>query len=186
MIYIVTVSWLKELVVKIILPICVGTVTYWLFRYYDEIRKRKDYSKLGVAIIRSFKEEVNTGINIFDEVLSGDFAKQKVPSASWININTISDEVLLRIVCVSEKVKPNGKLHPRDIRSHTKNYFEHTCPAWNDLISKNIQNIKSNVELSQIINSNASKFKYFANNIIIMLDQTIDLLDKNSKAKFPK
>jgi hypothetical protein len=190
MIHIVIASWWQVFAVKsIIIPIAVGTIigaiTYGLLRYYDEKRKRKDYSKLGVAIIGSFKEEVNTGMKIFNSVLSGKFATQKVPSASWININTISDEVLLRIICVSENVNPNGKYHPRDIRNLTKNYFEHTCPGWNYLIDKNIQNIQLKVNISQI-DSDALTFKDFANDIIIMLDQTIDLLKRNSKARFPK
>ncbi len=49
---------------KFILPFFVAVITYFLFKKYDDNVKRRQYSTLGVAIIESLLEEVNTGIHV--------------------------------------------------------------------------------------------------------------------------
>lgn len=135
MCYIEHSTWIKEIIDKAIIPILVGAISYVLFRGLDERKKRKTYSTLGAIIIDSLIEEVSTGIDIINGTLqrNAQFSRQNLPSKSWSGINTFSDEVLLRIIRVSNGVQPNGSFHPKDIRKHTKNYFDHMCFNWNNL-----------------------------------------------------
>jgi hypothetical protein len=53
----------------ILLPIVIAVVTYILVDRLGEYKKRRDYSRLGVAIIESLLEEVDTGITIMSRAL---------------------------------------------------------------------------------------------------------------------
>ena len=109
-----------------------------------------------------------------------------MPSASWININTIPDEVLLRIISISEKIRQNGDYHPRDIRSHTKNYFEHMCVTWEQNVSIVANAIHNKTPIPSNLHDTAVTFQRPAEHVKILLEQTIQLLDKNSKKWFPR
>lgn len=180
-------SWIKEIIEKVLIPFLVGAISYFLFRGLDERKKRKNSSRLGIIIIRSLLEEVNTGINTIKANLpSQTILLQNMPSASWINVNTIPDDVLLRIISISERVKQIGDYHPLDIRSHTKNYFEHMCVTWGQNISIVANAINNKQPIPSNLKDTAVAFLRPAENVKILLEQTIQLLAKNSKKWFPK
>ena len=180
-------SWIKGIIENALIPFSVGAISYVLFRGLDERKKRKNFSKLGIIIIRSLLEEINTGIDIIKANLPSQTVQlQNMPSASWININTIPDEVLLRIISISEKVRQNVDYHPRDIRSHTKNYFEHMCVTWGQNVSIVANAINNKTPIPSNLHDTAVAFQRPAEHVKILLEQTIQLLDKNSKKWFPK
>jgi hypothetical protein len=180
-------SWLKEIINSALIPFMVGTISFLLFRGWDERIKRINYSRLGIIIIRSLLEEVNTGIGIIKANLPNKTVQlQNMPSASWININTIPDEVLLRIISISEKVTQTGDYHPRDIRSHTKNYFEHMCFTWAQKANLVADAINKKMPIPSDLHDTAVAFQRPAEHVKILLEQTIQLLDRNSKRWCPK
>jgi len=180
-------TWIKEIIEKAVIPFLVGAISYILFRGLDERKKRKNYSKLGIIIIRSLLEEVNIGINIIKANLPGQpILLKNMPSASWININTIPDEVLLRIISVSAKVEQDGDYHPRDIRSHTKNYFKHMCVTWKQCVSIVSTAGNNKLPIPCDLQDTAVSFQRPAEHVKIMLEQIIQLLERNSKKWFPK
>ncbi len=180
-------SWIKELTEKALIPFMIGAISYILFRGLDERKKRKYSSILGTIILRSLLEEVNTGINIIKETINNKPDQLlKMPSASWINVNTIPDEVLLRIIIVSEKVSQAGDFHPRDIRSHTKNYFEHMCVMWSQNVKIVADAISGKLPIPNELLEKAVSFEKPAEHVKILLEQTIQLLENNSKKWFPK
>ena len=172
--------WFKEVFEKAIIPFLVGALSFILFRGLDEKKKRRTYSTLGVIIIDSLIEEVNTGLNSIRQTINikVPFTPHNLPIKSWIGINTLSDDVLLRIISVSKNVRPVGIFHPKDIRKHTKNYFDHMCASWNNAVQAKFtqQNFASSFEV----------FPEAAKGVKDMLEQTKQLLENNSKKWFPK
>jgi hypothetical protein len=130
-------SWIKDFIEKGVIPFLVGAISYVLFRGLDERKKRKTNSTLGVIIIDCLLEEVNTGIDSIQKTLTDvPFKSHSMPLKSWSGINTLPDDVMLRIISVSKGVKPVGGFNPKDIRKHTKNYFDHMCVDWNKYIGQ--------------------------------------------------
>jgi len=180
-------AWLMDVTEKILLPFIVGALSYIIFRGLDENKKRKNSSLLGVIILRSLLEEVNTGIDIIKSNLDNkDVRLHNMPSASWINVNTIPDEVLLRIIVVSKSVKSDGDFHPKDIRSHTKNYFEHMCVTWRNDVRIAAEANQNGLPIPARLNETAKVFERPAEHVKILLEQTIQLLESNSVKWFPK
>ena len=180
-------SWIKDLMEKAVIPFLVGAISYVLFRGLDERKKRINYCKLGVIILRSLLEEVNIGLNIIRANLPGQPVQlQNMPSASWIDINSIPDEVLLRIISVSENVQQAGDYHPKDIRSHAKNYFQHMCVTWVQSLNIVATAINNNQPVPNTLQNTAVAFQRPAEHVAILLEQTIQLLDRNSVKWFPK
>lgn len=166
--------WLQNVIGNVIFPITVAIITYLLFRKLDEWKRRRSYSKLGIVILESLIEEVKRGL----EMIKAPEANS-LPRKSWYGMTTIPDEVLLRIIEVSKKITPIS-FNLREIRIHTKNYFEHMCLNWD----------KEVVSAGQtgLLNATQQFFNYpkQIQDIIDMLNQTKDLLDENSTKWFPK
>ena len=166
---------------KLILPIIVALITYLLFRKLDEWKKRRSFSKLGIAIIDTLIEEVEAGIVIFKNMLDPNNNNTPLlPKNSWDKMNTIPDEVLLRIIEVSKNVKPKA-FPPSSIRIHCKNYFTHMTQNFENIYNDSTARKTKGVSL--ILNS---KYLESAENVLIMLIQTKLLLTLNSKRWFPK
>lgn len=100
-------SFLTDLFEKFLIPILVATITFIAFRWSGEWKKRRSYSKLGVAIIDSLIEEVRTGIGIMNAaILPATQMSSPWPRRAWNGMKTIPDDVLLRIIEVSGKKTP--------------------------------------------------------------------------------
>jgi hypothetical protein len=173
-------SWIKDIVDKGIIPLLVGAISYLLFRGLDERKKRKSHSTLGVIIIDCLLEEVGTGIKILQEAFDPKvaFPMTNLPHKSWMGINTLPDEVMLRIISVSKDVKATGSFNPKDIRKHTKNYFDHMCLSWNSALIPGITR--------ETMTATFKKYPEAAEGVRKMLVQTKQLLENNSKQLFPK
>jgi hypothetical protein len=166
----------QTIVEKFFIPIAVAAVTYWLFKKNDEYIKRRQYSTLGVAIMESFLEEVNNGIEIMR-----DQQAIPLPVKSWDGLKTISDDVLLRIIAVSKDIRPIS-FPPREIRIHCKNYFEHMSGNWANAVLSLLQNDQS--QLTALVGN--GNYVQAAENVKAMLIQCKELLEKNEKRLFSK
>lgn len=168
-------------------PIGVAFCTYYTIGFNDELKKRQNYSKLGEIVIDSFLEEVKTGLSILKSIIELDTAITNnpitiysLPNKSYSGINTISDDVMLRIIAISYNKKFEG-FHPKDIRIHIKNYFEHICNNTNNEIKKvplNVDNLKKYITSTEYIKSTES--------VLHLLIETKNLLNKNGKRLLPK
>ncbi|MBL7738022.1 MAG: hypothetical protein JNK14_02300 [Chitinophagaceae bacterium] len=169
------------LIQKIIIPIGIACLTWIVFRLLDEWKKRRDQSILGIAIIDALIEEVQTGISIIRQTETDTVnVGRRVPVKSWDGMKTIPDEILLRIIAISRSVKPVS-FPPYQIRTHCKNYFDHMATSWDLAMSdKNEWKARTTYLIKE------GKFLEAANGVLQMLQQCRTLLEKNSKARFPK
>jgi len=165
---------LQPIIDKFIIPVTVAAITYWLFKKNDENIKRQQYSTLGVAVIESLLEEINTGIDI----MKNQYATS-LPVKSWDGGSSIPDDVLLRIIAVTKNVNPVG-FPPKEIRIHCKNYFDHMATSWNNAILSNNQVAAFQVLLNQC------KYIEAAEGVRAMLLHCKELLEYNEKRWFPK
>jgi len=139
---------------------CIGA--YICKRKLDERKRKKNDNKIGIVIISSLLEEVKTGLDI----IKNKQYNRIISNKSWANgMNTIPNEVMLIISAISENVKQESKFNCKDIKTHCKNYFEHITKDW-----------KTNIQYYQVETEEVKK----------MLEQTLSLLEKNSKKRFPK
>ena len=129
--------WELGLFKDFLIPIIVALITYYLLKKYDEYKIKKNTSLLGVLIIESIIEEVNAGLTLMKTVINKSIPLSQIPllpDKSWTGMSTIPDEVLLRIIETSKNISPIG-FHPRQIRSHCKNYFYNITSHWKANIS---------------------------------------------------
>lgn len=167
---------LQNVIEKFLVPIAVASITYWLFKKNDESIRRRQYSTLGVAIMESLLEEVNNGINIMRNR-----NLNPLPVRSWDGVNTVSDDVLLRIIAVSKDVQPVSFL-PREIRIHCKNYFEHMSANWAVAIQRSTPS--DDAQLRVLIDHR--QYVQAAEGVRAMLTQCRQLLEDNASKIFPK
>jgi hypothetical protein len=164
---------------NVVFPVFVALLTYFIVNKFDEYKRRKNTSILGALIIESLIEEVRHGYNLIHQVL--DFNNEKIPSylprKSWSGIMTISDDVLLRIIETSKNATPVSFM-PREIRIHTKNYFDHMIPNWDAIVSKH--------DSKELAIGSFSNYEDAALGVLKMLEQTKELLESNAKRLFPK
>ena len=157
---------------KFILPIAIAVITYLLFKKHDEYIQRRQYSILGIAVMESLLEEVKNGIDIMNNLQSA-----ALPVKSWDGTRTVSDDVLLRIIAVSEYIRP-AAFPPREIRIHCKNYFEHMSTNWESAIKQGQAAMQNLVNNGQYVRA--------AEGVKTMLLECKNLLEENSKKPFPQ
>lgn len=176
-------TWIQSFSENVIAPIVVAGIAFFLFGKIDELRKRKSYSKLGVAILSTLIEEVQFGRDSIRDTL--DPNKNNKPNAlprkSWNGINTVPDEVLLRILDVTKKKKDVG-FPSHEIRIHTKNYFDHMISNWDQLVLNSI----SGKDFKALAKLHYSTYDEAATGVLEMLVNIKQLLEENSKKWFPK
>jgi hypothetical protein len=170
-----------ELIEKILLPILIAVITYLLLNRLDEWRKRRNESILGMVILDSLKEEIKTGIEIINSTLNSEdyMDPRNPPRASWTGMNTIPDDVLLRIISATKNVNPIG-FHPKEIRIHCKNYFIHMLANWDEARNTKVFTPQAYIKL------NFSRYGEAAKKVLDMIEQTREILQQNSKKLFPK
>lgn len=178
---------IMEILKGFIGPIFIGFLSYLLTAKLDDWKNRKKQSKLGVAIMDSLIEEVTNGIGILTHFQnSNELPTVFMPNKSWNGQSTINDEILLRIIEVSENIQPDN-FPPKDIRIHCKNYFDMIAGQWNS----NINSLEKNVS-PQIVIATANgyvgerRFLEASLGVLGMLNQTRTLLLKNVKRTIPK
>lgn len=181
---------------KVILPIGVALLTYLLVDRLGEFKKRRDYSRLGSAIIESLLEEVNTGIGVMDAARRAVqensirlLSQSGLPNKSWNGMTTIPDEVLLRILATSEDKKYEF-FHPRECRIHCKNYFMHIKQNYEERLRGAVALAEKGQDwstpLRPILTNPASNYHQSSIGVKLMLEEAKRLLDANARARFPK
>ena len=170
---------MEGLISNFLFPLSVAVVSYILLNKLDEWRKRKDQSILGTVIIDSLIEEIKIGYDIINTTLtSNNFHPGVPPRKSWTSMNTVPDEVLLRIIAVSKNTKARS-FPPKEIRTHCKNYFDHLLPMWDTLYDPKILNPQQQARSNFVYCGEAAK------SVLVMLEQTKKMLDDNSKKWIP-
>lgn len=170
--------WIEDVSKSVIAPFAVAAITYFLFGKIDELRKRRSQSKLGASILHTIANEVEKGRDIIRNTpnIENGHPAQLLPTASWQGINTINDEVLLRILEVTKGVKDVG-FPAFEIRIHTKNYFEY--------VSENFKRIVTDPTFNRREMS-LSYYDEAATGVLNMLKHIQTLLEKNSDELWPK
>ena len=172
-------SLIETLSKSIITPIAVSAITYFAFGKVDELRKRRNQSKLGASILHTLAEEVKNGRDFIRKTLDPTNTEppHHLPRKSWLGINTINDEVLLRILAVTKGVTDVG-FPAFEIRIHTKNYFDHMTPNWDKVCE--------NANPKTYATAECSTYDAAATGVLDMLNHIEKLLDDNSTKMFPK
>ena len=185
----------KEILWRVIIPVGLGVLGYFCTLGWATMLDRKNQSKLGVAILDALAEELQNGIRIMGDLLKAAESKDyntvslaKLPRASWAGMTTIPDSVLLRILAMADKLPVEG-FNVRNIRIHCKNYFEHVCVNYDQLIAKKIPDAKRLQDNTwcDLINkwlANEDEEKNHlksAKNVLAMVKNARNALEKNSK-----
>lgn len=167
-----------EIIENVLLPIGIGISSFLLTTKVNDWKERKKYSKLGISTLKSLKEEIDNGIKIiYDNPLNRPFG-YSLPRASWYGMQTIKDDVLLRIIGINRN--PNPELFPLDeINIHLKNYFEHMTTTWDDIARKE-------TGWEKLYENIISDYKDASMKLSKTLEEIIELLDANSKRIFPR
>ncbi len=175
--------WIQSFSEDVIAPFAVAAVAYFLFGKIDELRKRKSYSRLGASIIHTLIEEVEGGRNTIRNTLdpTNNTIPNPLPRKSWNGINTVPDEVLLRILELAKNTKDVG-FPTNEIRIHAKNYFDHMVTNWDQVvkIAAQGQNFKTFAQ------KRYSSYDEAATGVLEMLKHVKVLLEKNSTKLLPK
>lgn len=188
---------------NLVLPIGIAILTYWMTTFIGESKTKKNYSKLGVAIMESLLEEVKTGLNtlnLLNNYLQDPATERTIfgnllPVKSWEGPQTIPNEVLLRILSSSEGI--TAPFPPNEIRIHCKNYFSHICGNVNNTIQslnatiqgsnpRRIQEMR--IQLNGMIGDGEEQGNYIESTkkVLGMLQTVKNILENNSKRFIPK
>lgn len=181
---------------RFLIPIIVAVLTYFIVDRLGVWRDRRMYSKLGIAIIESLQEEINTGIKVMtnmldilhDEEATGPSANL-LPTATWSGRDTIPNEVMIRIIEASTG-RDYDDFPPKDSWIHCKNYFEHMSRRYNSAVEISLAFSEARRDwrtpFQNIIENEGETFIDAAKKVHKMLEEAKTLLAKNAKAWFPK
>lgn len=176
-------NWLQAFTENVIAPVIVAAVAYFLFGKIEILRRRRSYSILGVAVLSSLIEEVQNGRNIIRDTLTvnNNVLPNALPRKSWTGINTITDEILLRILAVTKGNKDIG-FPATEIRIHTKNYFEYMAVNWDQVVEA----ARHDPDYKTIVRLQYFTYDEAATGVLNMLENIRGLLEDNSKKWFPR
>lgn len=183
-------------VTNILLPIVIAALTYLLVDRLGEYKSRRNYCQLGVAIIEAMQEEVKNGVKIMSDALKmaedttvNSPPNSLLPNQTWNGMSTIPDEVLLRVLAISPN-SVNESFPLRECRIHCKNYFTHMCQNYSDVLTQSIifaQNKQNwRAPIVGLLSDTGGHYIEAATKVNQMLQSIKDLLEKNSKAFFPR
>jgi len=180
---------------NLLLPVIVAVATYILTDRLGVWRTRRALSRLGMAIVASLQEEVKNGINLMTgardsmRVTSAEPPRQLLPRRSWSGMSTIFDDVFLRILETSAHYEYSG-FHPRDIRSHCKNYFDHMCENYDNALRSAQELYKRGQDwrtpFHEFLNGSDRDYVASAQKVDAMLKTVKQLLSINSRKCCPK
>ena len=173
----------KMLISDLVLPVIVGILAFVASNSVSVWRTRRRQSMLGVAVCDALIEELKNGINMMSAtqqtLAGGQLSNGQLPRRSWNGMQTISDETLERLLCLS-RGKQNRGFPIREIRIHLKNYFDHMIPNWDQATS----NQHSQNAVQQLLNQ--GRYIQAAQGVLEMTEDARALLESNSFKWFPK
>lgn len=190
-------DWGTIILGSIVLPVIVALVTSLIVNQQKENGRRKNSSRLGIAIIETLQEEIGTGIDLMTKALIAANEKKAslipngyLPNESWSGMATIPDDVLLRIRETS-KNRQFEPFQPKDCRSHCKNYFKNICKTYNTYLDDAIGRAQQGQDWSATLRAlladdGPSHFIQAAKGVQKMLEDAKQLLEANTKTMFPK
>jgi hypothetical protein len=173
----------KLLIGELIMPIFIGILAFLATNSVSVWRTRRRQSLLGVAVCDAFIEELSNGVQLLTAAQM-DLDKNKLPYGrlprrSWNGMQTISDEILERLLCLSAG-RQNQGFPIRDIRIHLKNYFDHMIPNFDQAtLSNQWQN-----EVRHLLEHGG--YLDAAKGVLKMTEEARTLLKVNSSKWFPK
>ncbi len=178
----IVLQWLLDIVNSKAFAPLAGVVVGFLLSQWKEQRndyrtKRKN-SKLAAAVIEALIEEVSNGYKLLLDAKEKGTIQHLLPSNTWTGTETISDDVLLRIITVSEGVQNRG-FPPSQIRIHSKNYFVNIVGQ----VNAAVQGKRS---LLPFFTGPGHKFDEATKGVLDMLQQTKELLEENAKKRKPR
>jgi hypothetical protein len=173
----------KMLIGDLILPIFVGILAFVASNSVSAWRTRRRQSMLGAAVCDSLIEELRNGVNMLNATqqaaAGGQLPNGQLPRRSWNGMQTISDDILERLLCLS-KGRENRGFPIREIRIHLKNYFDHMIPNWDQVTSSPQWQSAVQQFLGQ------GGYVQAAQGVLEMTEDARSLLESNSTRWFPK
>ncbi len=175
-------------VISVFVSFVVAMVTYMAQAQLGEWKKRRDMSRLGVAVIDSFLEEINNGLQMMERFQKSPLTLAPsgtpagfMPHRSWEGMQTVSDQVLLRILALFDHETETNDFRCRDIRSHCKNYFENICGNINTwLQERNYSQVMSHVGRE----GDKNTYVEDTQKLLKMLTRAREKLMRNAKKRF--
>lgn len=166
----------------VLIPCVVAFLTYFVFKLFEERKKHKIDSLLGVEVLTMLIEEVKIGQYLIKNTCKpeNNLIPDSLPHLCWNGVNTISNDILLRIFEVS-KSKSNEEYPEKNIRLYCKDYYEKIIPEWNSAISK-VDTIDATYNFKIRFGERIAT----VNELILMLTRVRSLLEKNAEKIFPK
>jgi hypothetical protein len=161
-----------------------GLLSNFLFQTWSKWQEKRQFSLLGVSIIDSLLEESQAGLHVLQALSQGPFLPgdpsflMLMPHASWYGMETIPNEVLLRIVSVEQKSQSG--LPISEIRTHCKNYFTNICGNVNTTMTHIAEGKPPPPTLQQMASSYLSDTQRVAD----MLSRAKALLNQNARKKW--
>ncbi|MHB1516435.1 MAG: hypothetical protein ACYCVY_12175 [Acidiferrobacteraceae bacterium] len=182
--YSVLANWMVAFGTILSALVALGIAT--LGNWSREWARRRNDSLLGVAIIETLLEEVRLGLKIMEDTLTRiqthgtspvPVTRPALPGASWNDMHTIPDAVLLRIIATSKEATV-GHFRINDVRSHCKNYFVHIRESFNgtvyDVFTKGL--------LAD--GEGNGDFIGATKNVVALLEKARELLKNNASRRF--
>jgi hypothetical protein len=138
---------------------------------------------LGAAVCDSLIEELRNGVKMLSDtqkaVAVGQLPTGQLPRRSWNGMQTISDDILERLLCLT-KGRANRGFPIQEIRIHLKNYFDHMIPNWDQATSSPQWQSAVQQFLGQC------GYVKAAEGVLQMTEDARSLLESNSTRWFPK
>jgi hypothetical protein len=188
------IEWLKFGLTNLLFPFVVAVGTYIIVDRLGEYRKRRLYSRLGVAVMEALLEEVNNGVRLLSKCYmmiktnKPNPSLQYLPTGTWGGTSTIQDEVLLRILATSSKRHFEKGFPPNQCRIHCKNYFEFVCGNYNNALKEAGKLAAAGQDWRPPLMPFVGHKGYplAARNVRLMLEHAKELLEENSEKWLPK
>jgi len=120
-----------------VLGIAGGVLSNFLIQTWNTWSDRRKFSRLGASVVDSLLAQVDLGIGMLTRIADGEAPGGLMPHSSWYGMETIPNDVLLRIIATDRGDTtrgPGAPLRPRDIRIHCNNYFVNVCGNMNNLL----------------------------------------------------
>jgi hypothetical protein len=173
---------LHEILFNLVQPIVIGVLAFMATSTLTTWRDRKRQSFLGAAVCATLIEELNNGIKLMEAITNNQSPNGLLPRKSWNGMGTVSDEVLERLLCLSEG-NANQGFPIGEIRIHLKNYFDHICCNADAFIQKSASGITL---AQQEKDSLVSGCLQPARGVLAMVEEAQHRLRANVKRWFPK
>lgn len=180
-----------NVIVSGVVALIVALTAYRYNQHLNNSKKNREYSQLGVVVMRTIKEEIHIGLEHFKSYRELLVDKKydaivpiELPHKTWSGLLTVNDDIMIRIINNSDK-DISYHWHPTKIRSHCKNYFEHLRKTHESNVIRFL-NTKDKDQFAKSFIKALDNFIDATDNVMNMLNEIEKSLEENSKRKNPK